>query len=182
MTASDEEEEEEKEREGERETEEEELPTATGCAPQWPGPQRPTAQLWLTVPCAQESLLDIPTLVSKAFLHFKLPTALTRKTLSSQRTPAHFFWCPFSGFPGQPPLPTQPRGSWAPAFLPPQPRRTLPSVLGLCFPSVLFSGRGPSLALLAVSFTFCASDALTSGTVLTLEGLPLPGPPLPSLE
>lgn len=107
--------------------------------------------------------------------------SLGRKTLSSQRPPAHSLWCRRSGF-SQPPLPTRPRGSWAPAFLPPQPRRTLPSVLSLCFPSVLCSGRGPSLALLAVSFTFYVSDALTSGTVLTLEALPLPGPPLPSLE
>ena len=76
------------------------------------------------------------SLASKFYLPLKMFTALPRKPLSSQRTPAHPLGSPYPGFPGQPPHPTQPRGSWALAFLPAQPRRASPVCPGLCSLSV----------------------------------------------
>lgn len=110
------------------------------------GPAVPIARLGLTVPCAQECLPDTSMLLSKAFLPFELLTALPRGPLSSQSTPARSRWSPHSECSGQS-LPTQPRGSWAPAFLPPRSRRTLPSVPRPVLSRILSSGKGPLLAL-----------------------------------
>lgn len=139
--ASDEEEEDKKERE--RGEEEKELPTGPALDGR---PAVPIAQLGLTVPCAQECLPDTSMLLSKAFLPFELLTALPREPLSSQSTPARSRWSPHSECSGQS-LPTQPRGSWAPAFLPPRSRRTLPSVPRPVLSRILSSGKGPLLAL-----------------------------------